>query len=230
MDNETNFYAVLGILPSANDQEIQHAYGLRRAELIAADMNDDQGVLDEQLSQLDAAYANLMDKGNRAAFDRAQSQAIVVVNAPAGQTAHNNVLNTTIPISIPDIQAKPSLQRPCPHCGVQNPAKAKTCLSCQRQISRSCPECGYAVPLGQVACARCATVMHELDQERLQASLIAEKKTIEQREGSRLRVEANEKQHSINAAYGVVFWLIVFAILGGLIFAYLYFSASFAPA
>jgi ribosomal protein L40E len=189
-----NYYELLNLQPIATVAEIKEAYLRERARL-ASESDDDKA--QEQLKELDTAYAVLVDPNQRAAYDRTlnigtQSQALVLTQAPLPAT----VVTPQVPMP----------QQACPHCGALNPIKATICAECGKQISRPCPQCGQQVIMGQTVCSRCNTFLPEYDQQRFADAIATEQQVQEERREAQSRYDTMLVADHARINLGIIFW------------------------
>lgn len=196
----TDYYALLGLTPTAMPQDIQSAYTRRRAELQALALQSDAQA-PKQLRLLDEAFAVLSDPNRRAAYDRARrsstDSALVLAAQPRSVVA-------------PDAPV-PLLAQKCPHCGALNPIQLTVCQECGQQVSRPCPQCGQAVLLNQKVCSRCNTAIEEYDKHRFAEATQIEQQVRQERLEGESRNRALEALNTLLSRQAVVFWLAVLA-------------------
>jgi ribosomal protein L40E len=189
-----NYYELLNLQPTATVAEIKEAYLRERARL-AGESDDNKP--QEQLKELDTAYAVLVDPNQRAAYDRtlnigAQSQALVLTQTPLPAT-----------VVTPQV---PTPQQACPHCGALNPIKATICAECGKQISRPCPQCGQQVIMGQTVCSRCNTFIPEYDQQRFADAIATEQQVQQERREAQSRYDTMLAADHARINFGIIFW------------------------
>lgn len=155
----------------------------------------------------------------------ARNALIPVPTAPPVPTATAPVPALAV-ASAPMTPPLPTTTRACPHCAAPNPAQATNCVTCGQQMTRPCPNCGLPLLLAEQACSRCHTPVTEYDHRRFVEAIAIEGRVQQERRESDARVEALEGAHLTRARFGVVFWLVVLAALGGVIAAALYFGAA----
>jgi curved DNA-binding protein CbpA len=81
-------YLVLGVLPTATQAAITHAYRTRlRAQHPDTRQTPSSHTADEHLRQLLAAYALLRDPTRRADYDRATAHTAIPPHSPTGPTS-----------------------------------------------------------------------------------------------------------------------------------------------
>ena len=220
-----NSFDVLGIAPGSTFEDIQAAYLARRAEAIAGQQPE------ETLRALDDAYHALLENKARAASEHTITQPIVpsssltatpiaapVLYTPPSQPEQPVYNPTAVAAQAMYEQGAPPAAATitCPTCGLLNPAQLTTCQNCGSQISRTCPVCVSHIPIYAPICPRCGAATDEVAKNRaLEANEVARQIDVQRLEDD-ARFERQEQRHATRAAYGVVFWMIVTAVLVGL--------------
>jgi len=195
-----NPYETLGISTNATLEQIETAYNARRTALLEQEEGNPE--IAAELQDLEDAYAQVSTLGR---FPLARSEPV----RPAPDPILSIVNELTAPIDgYPGIESSQT----CPYCGYQNPAKAITCLACNKQISRPCPNCGLSLPLGLMVCPRCNTIVREHDIQRLADAEITERRVQEDRVTNQIRVEALEDVHRQRRVFGFLFWILVVVV------------------
>lgn len=217
-----DYYAYLEIPETATAEQIEAVYHRKRTRLQFAEL--DEEVRRAQLQQLDEAYAVLQDKVRPTKAEPAKELEPIQDDVESKAIAPQGANLSLAPLQ--PQQTRP--QRRCPYCQALNPAQATMCLNCGEQISRPCPACGQMIALDEKICPRCDTIIPEYDQRRFVEAETIQKRVEDERRASKVRVDALEAIHRINARLGVIFWLIVMVLCVGLTVAtsllYTYFS------
>lgn len=200
-----NYYETLNLHPTATPAEIKEAY-LRERARVTSETNDENQA-QQQLKDLDDAYAVLVDPTQRMAYDRTLNigtlnQALVLSQSPLPAT----IITPQVPIP----------QQACPHCGALNPIKATMCLTCGKQISRPCPNCGQQILLNQTVCPRCNTFIIEYDKQRFADAKATEQQVTEVRQEAQVRYDAMLDADRARISFGMVFWVVAFLLCFGL--------------
>lgn len=200
----TDDFEMLGISEEANPEQIQEAFESKRVELIALIDNVQQRK--EAIAELQRAF-DAISRRKSLAFIQEDILPIKIdpllsmvdnVNSPL----HDEIAHYATIL--------------CVHCSGRNLKEALICSSCGRHISRPCPKCGKILPIEAKICPRCKTILREFDESRIfDASHVKEVKDLERLE-TQIRVDALEEHHQKRAVYGLVFWLVVAAVLVGL--------------
>jgi len=200
----TDNFDMLGISEEATPEQIQEAFDRRRVELIAS-IDDDQ--------QRQEAIAELQEAFD--AIGRRKSLALVQEDIPPKKIDPLLNMVDNVNSSLHN-ETDHFATIPCVHCGARNLKEALICSSCGRHISRPCPKCGKILSIEAKICPRCKTILREFDESRIfDASHVKEVKDLERHE-TQIRVDALEEHHQKRAVYGLVFWLVVAAVLVGL--------------
>lgn len=203
----SDYYERLKLSTLATGEEITQAYLRERARLQAA-ADPSQVEVQEQFLALEEAYATLSDPDQRNAYDH---------RFIARRDEDALALSRPQPIQAPSHLQAPEVQQPCPSCGALNPIQATICATCNQHISIPCPNCGRPVMVGQQLCARCGTVLPEYLQRRAIEAQVTGEETRHRRIERDSQTQAMEQTHRVNAVQGVIFWLIVFAVVAVLV-------------
>jgi hypothetical protein len=195
-------YAILGVASDAPLSEVEASYARARGQALAA--GGDERATEARLAELDRAWSQLKDRPS------------VGGAAPAtAKGAHDHRLAPLQPHALAQQPLMGQTDRVCPYCGGHNPVQVTTCGECGQQIMRECPACGFAVGLVDRVCGRCGTAILEHDQRRFAEALSVQRRVQEERTTSDTRVRELEATHLARAWQGVLFWLVVAALVVG---------------
>lgn len=209
-------YNILGLNETTEKSTIIDAYQKKRAEISFSPENE------EELNRLNIAF----EEWNRSSETR------IVVSTRTGSTSQKGidpilsmVSNITDPIGAQEQEVE---RVNCVFCGTSNPVKAQICAGCGKPISRPCPNCGKYIFIDAEVCPRCATIIKDLDRQRLVDGLMTKQKIQEDRTLSESMHNALEVRHSAYAKWGCGFWLLaifsISVILGIVLFLLIYFG------
>jgi hypothetical protein len=199
-----DYFEMLGISEEATPEQIQEAFDKKRIELIAS-IDDDQQ-RQEAITELQSAIDAI---GRKKALALIQGDNPPKIIDPLLSMVDN--VNSSLHNEMAQFATIP-----CVYCSTRNFKEALICSSCGRHISRPCPKCGKILSIQVKICHRCKTILREFDESRIfDASHVKEVKDLERQE-TQIRVGALEEHHQKRAVYGLVFWLVVAAVLVGL--------------